>query len=362
MEQPKSKIALISHSLGKGGAERFAAGLSFLLTDLGHEIHHLIIEDAVDYDYAGSLYNLGEICSNDNAFQRKINKGILLKKYLEQHQIDVVIDNRSRNNFIREWFAQRIYGNRKRICLVHSFKLDEYFPSSPMLAKILYSDAEKIVCVSQAIEAEIHRKYKLRNTVTIYNSIDFSKLKAENKPNEFGNYVLYFGRLDEKVKNFSLMLEAFSLSKIYESGFKLLIMGDGPDSDFIKTEIAKWNLAQHIQLIPFQNNPYAVVGQAKFTLLTSRHEGFPMMLIESLALGVPVVSVDCQSGPKEIIQNGQNGLLVPNHDAHVLAQAIHKLATDSNLYDICKQNAATSVAHLSVENISRQWQQILTQP
>lgn len=290
---------------------------------------------------------------------RKINKGILLQKYLDKHQIDTVIDNRSRNNFLREWFAKRMYGNRKRICVVHSFKLDEYFPSSRMLARFLYADADKIVCVSQSIEAEIQRKFQLNNTITIYNAVDFSKLKAEEHLNDFGNYILYFGRLDEKVKNFSLMLEAFSISKIHEKGFKLLIMGDGPDTGFIKSEISKWNLQPHVQLFPFQNNPYGVAGQAKFTLLTSRHEGFPMMLIESLALGIPVVSVDCESGPKEIIQNEKNGLLVHNHDAHALAEAIRKLATDSNLYDICKQNAAASVAHLSVSNISEQWQQIL---
>jgi glycosyltransferase involved in cell wall biosynthesis len=84
-----------------------------------------------------------------------------------------------------------------------------------------------------------------------------------------------------------------------------------------------------------------------------------MSIIESLALGVPVVSVDCQSGPAELIRNEHNGLLVPNHNAAALAQAIGRFARDTNLYDICRNNAAASVAHLSVDNIAAQWQQIL---
>lgn len=360
MDNRKSKIAIISNSLGSGGAERFASVLGLMLERLGHEIHHVVIEDAVDYEYAGQLYNLGKACNNDGAFKRKINKGILLKRYLAAHQIDTVIDNRSRNIFIREVLARWIYARRKKIYIVHSFSLKEYFPASRFLARWLYKDANRLLCVSKAIETEIQKKYGLRNTATVYNPVHLPgthKAPAENQD----KYFLFFGRLDEKVKNFTLMLEAFSISHAYTKGLRLLIMGNGPDRDFIQKEIAKWNLQPHVTLVPFQNDPYGFVENAQFTILTSRHEGFPMAIIESLALGTPVISVDCQSGPAEIIQNGQNGLLVRNHDAHELAHAIATFAEEGNLYDICKQNAAASVAHLSVENISRQWQQILSE-
>jgi len=359
MQNPSHKIAIVSHTLGSGGAERFSAVLGQMLDGLGYEIHHITINEAVDYEFAGKLYNLGQICSGHNFIKRKFSKGILIKRYLDGNQIDTIIDNRSRNIFIREWFAKRIFGSRKRYGVVHSFHIADYFPKSRFLAQLLYADAQKIVCVSKAIEAEIQKQYALKNTVTIYNPVDFSKLLAQNENVGSGKYVLFSGRFDDQVKNFGLLIEGFALSKIHELGYRLLIMGTGPDSQVIQKYIKAYNLEPFAEIVPFQNNPFTFVKNARFTVLTSRYEGFPMSLIESLALGVPVVSVDCQSGPSEIIQDERNGLLVPNYDSGALAKAIARLAQDADLYDICKTNAAASVAHLAVEQIALQWQQIL---
>ena len=84
-----------------------------------------------------------------------------------------------------------------------------------------------------------------------------------------------------------------------------------------------------------------------------------MSIIESLALSTPVVAVNCNSGPAEVIQNEWNGLLVENYNPNALAKAMERLINDVDLYDICKANALKSVQHLSVENISKQWNQIL---
>ena len=85
-----------------------------------------------------------------------------------------------------------------------------------------------------------------------------------------------------------------------------------------------------------------------------------MSIVESLALGTPVISVDCNSGPREIIQNEFNGLLVENHNIKALAKAINRFADDDKLYDFCKSNVAESVKHLSLKNISEQWKNLLT--
>ncbi|MET0760419.1 MAG: glycosyltransferase [Flavobacterium sp.] len=359
MNASKTKIAIISYSLGGGGAERFGGLLSCILNDLGYEIHNIIITEKVDYDYCGILYNLGEICKNETFLTGKIKKGILLKRYLQNQKIDIIIDNRSRNVFLREWFTKWIYGKRKTFYVIHSYNLKNYLPDSVFLAKLLYKKAEKLICVSKAIEAKVKEKYNFKNTIAIYNPIDLTQIKTQNTIEVPEKFILFYGRLEEKVKNFSLMLEAFSISKIYEKGYKLLIMGNGPDADFIQKTIAKFNLDDAVKIIPFQNNPFGYVKKARFTVLTSHYEGFPMSIIESLAWGTPVVSVNCNSGPAEIIVNEQNGLLVENYNSNALANAMIRLAEDDNLYHICKENASKSVEYLSLENISKQWQQIL---
>lgn len=359
MIQNKNKVAIISTSLGSGGAERFASLLSFMLEKLNVEVHNIIINDVVDYEYGGKLMNLGIGASGSFSFFKKIKKGFLLNNYLKENEINLIIDSRPRNNLTREIITKWIYGARRKWFVVHSFKIDNYFPKPVFLSKFLYQKADKIICVSHAIEEVLKQKFDLKNTVTILNPYDFSKIEIEKEAPVLEQYIMYFGRFDEKVKNFSLMLEAFHLSKIYLQGYKLLLMGEGPDLGIIQENIKRLQLEDFVRIYPFNKNPFQYVQQAKFTILTSRHEGFPLSIVESLALGTPVISVDCDSGPNELIKDGFNGLLVENNNPRVLASAMKQLVDDTNLYDFCKKNAAKSVEHLSLETISKQWESIL---
>lgn len=357
-----NKIAIVSASLGVGGAERFAGLLSFMLHDLGYEVHHIIILDHVDYDFQGELVNLGKMFSNEFSVFRAIKKGKYIAKYLFEKNIEIVIDNRSRPTCIREVFTKWIYGNRKTYFMVHSSNLEIYFPKSSFAANYLYKNTTKLVCVSKDIESKIRKKWNFENTATIYNPIVLQKEIALKPANTPQNYILFFGRLEEEIKNFSLMLNAFQQSKVYETGTtKLLIVGDGSGKDFINAKIGQLKLTDFVELLPFQKNILPYIQHARCTVLTSRYEGFPMNLVESLASGTPVIAVDCETGPKEIVQNEFNGLLVPNYDEKSLSQAIVTMISDENLYQTCKNNAQKSVEHLSLTTIADHWQNLLSQ-
>jgi glycosyltransferase involved in cell wall biosynthesis len=353
-----NKIALVSASLGVGGAERFAGLLSFILHDLGYEVHHILILDSVDYDYKGTIVNLGKLFASEKGIFRGIKKGRFIARYLTENDIQIVIDNRSRPAFIREIFTKWIYGNRKTYFMIHSSNLGMYFSN---FSGYLYQNATKLICVSKDIESKIQTEFNFKNTVTIHNPIAFPESVAQKPEGIPENYILFFGRLEEKIKNFTLLLNAFQQSKVYDNGIKLLIIGDGLSKDFIKTKIKEFQLEDVVQVLPFQKNITPYIQHAKFSILTSRFEGFPMSLVESLAAGIPVVSVDCETGPREIIQNKFNGLLVPNHDEKVLAKAVSDMILDENLYQTCKNNAQKSVEKLSLTNIARQWKHVLAQ-
>ncbi|MDI1316513.1 glycosyltransferase [Flavobacterium sp.] len=356
-----NKIAIVSASLGVGGAERFAGLLSFMLFDLGYDVHNIIIQDYVDYDYKGTLINLGKLVQNEKEIFRAVKKGKYIANYLADNNIQIIIDNRSRPMFLREVLTKWIYGNRKVYFMVHSFNSEMYFPRFSLGVNYLYKKASKLVCVSKGIETTIYQKFNLTNTTTIYNPIILPESESK-RPDEIPEkYIIYFGRLEEEIKNFTLLLNGFSISKVYENGIKLLIVGNGKDKDFIQFKIKELQLENHVMLLPFQKNINPYVQFARCSVLTSRFEGFPMSIIESLAMGVPVISVDCETGPKEIIQNEFNGLLIPNHDANVLAEAIRTMFKDENLYQICKNNAQKSVEHLSLTTIAQQWNQLLAE-
>ncbi len=351
------KIAIISSSLGIGGAQRFASNLSFIIEDLGYEVHNIIINDSVEYDYKGKLLNLGLLCKNN--LIKKIKKAVLICQYLKNQDIDIVIDNRTRLHFLRDLVYKLVYGNRKCLYVVHSSKLLMYLPNSVFLAKILYSKNDKVICVSKEIEEKINFKYNFKNIVTIYNSIEINNLKLEKPLNLPEKFFLFFGRFDEKVKNLTLMIESFIKSKIYKNDYKLILMGDGIDKDFIKEKIKQLKCEDFIKVLPFEKNPIPFIQHSRATVLTSKFEGFPMSLLESLASGIPVIAVDCPTGPKEIVIDKFNGLLIENNNKFLLSEAFKKFTFDDELHQFCKSNSKKSIEHLSVAAISKEWKNVL---
>lgn len=356
MPEHSVKIAIVSHSLGAGGAERSAATLSRMLTHSGYEIHNIIINDGVDYPYEGKLLNLGHDEGSRGIF-RKIRKARKLSAYLKTNRVSIIIDNRARGGFWRELMFKFAYGSVRKIFVVHSHNLLNYFPKSSFAAKMLYQDAT-LVSVSEAIADKIKEVYGF-SSIVIQNPV--VPFPPDDSPTIEENYILFFGRLDDKVKNFKLMIEAFAKSGI-STDYKLLIAGNGPDKSKIEAYTREFNVESRVELLPFVSNPSNLIKNAKFCVLTSRFEGFPMSLIESLMCGTPVVSVDCQSGPSEIIRHRENGLLVPNNDVVELAESFKLFVSDAELYQICKSNSAPSVSHLSVENMLKKWKQILPSP
>lgn len=353
------KIAIVSASLGVGGAERFASLLGLMLHNLGYEVHHIIILDFVDYEYQGKLVNLGQMFADEKGVFRAIKKGKFIAQYLQENQIETIIDIRSRPVLLREIFTKWIYGNRKTYFMIHSSDIEMYLPKSVFWAKYLYQKATQLVFVSNEIEKKVNAKYGFNNTTTIYNPVIFTETVFDKPVNIPQSYFIFFGRLEDKIKNLTLLIEAYGMSKLQEKKVSLLLVGDGSDRDAILTKIKSKNLNDFVQVLPFQKDIVPYIQNARATVLTSYFEGFPMSLVESLAVGTPVISVDCETGPREIVKNKVNGLLVQNHNPKALAEAMNLMIEDKNLCQNCKNNAQKSVEHLSLTTIAHQWQNLL---
>ncbi|WP_299112314.1 glycosyltransferase [uncultured Winogradskyella sp.] len=354
------KICIVVKSLGGGGAERSAGLLSIMLSDLGHEVHVVTVLNDIKYPYAGTLLNLGTIKDQNSKLSAGLKRFRTLFKYIRSNDFDYLIDNRTRVNRMKEFLVSKIlYKPNKTIYCMRSFNLYNYMPTNAFMARMWYGNANKVVGVSEAISEKLQNKYHFNNVITIQNPIDISFEKSLSDTIIEGDYILFFGRLIDAVKNVSLLIEAYEKSNLHQENVKLVIMGDGKDKVDFEKKVAMKSCADSIQFLDFNPNPSNLITNAKYTVLTSHYEGFPRMILESLSLGTPIISVNCMSGPSEIIQNGKNGLLVDNYNVVALTEAMNTLYFDEELYQRCKENSKSSVVKFSQNNIAKQWQNIL---
>jgi|TARA_B110000459_G_C16608937_1_gene495088 glycosyltransferase involved in cell wall biosynthesis len=361
LSKTTKKLCIVVSSLADGGAEKSSAVLSTLLYNLGYEVHVISVLNTIDYAYKGTLFNLGVLKDKDDSFFGKLKRFLVFFNYLRLHKFDFIIDSRSRPSVIKQFIINKVlYANEKVIFIIHSFFLNEYIPTNKHLAKYLYNNTYKFVTVSNAIKKTLVKRYYFQDVNVIYNAFveDLTTSTSEHLlPSE--KFMLFFGRVVDDVKNLSLLIESYKLSGLADKKVKLVILGDGKDKTKLEQKVRNFNLSEQILFLPYIKNPYPVVSKAMCVVLTSKYEGLPTMLIESLSLGTPVISVNCESGPAEIIQNGFNGLLVENYKPDLFAEAMNRFVNNKELYTFCERNAMQSVQKFSMENISRDWKKIL---
>lgn len=129
------------------------------------------------------------------------------------------------------------------------------------------------------------------------------------------------GRLAEQ-KGFDLLLSAYAMALRSSALPDLVIAGDGPDRDALVLQAAQLGIAERVHFTGFLANPYPLLRAAQLFVLSSRHEGLPTVLIEALALGTPVLATDCETGPRELLDDGRLGQLVAVSDVAALADGL----------------------------------------
>jgi glycosyltransferase involved in cell wall biosynthesis len=326
-----TRIAIYLHDLGGGGAQRVMVILANALAERG------ILVDLLVSSYAGPFVNqVSKMVRVVNLNSARVAASLPgLVRYLRRERPNALLSSLDHANVVA-LVAQVLAGSPGRMVVGVHNTVSQSRPKTlrdrllPILTRITYPLADCIVAVSQGVADDVVRfiGVESKKVRVIYNPVVTPTLKAyvgESLDHPWfacgePPVVLGVGRLTEQ-KDFQTLIHAFAKLRSKRMA-RLMILGDGELRPDLEGVVRMLGLSRDVALPGFVANPFAYMGRSAVFVLSSRYEGLPTVLIEAMACSTPVVATDCPSGPREILEGGKWGRLVPVGDPASLSHAI----------------------------------------
>lgn len=332
-----ARIAIYLHCLFNGGIEQIMLNLTRNFVARGIKVDLVL-------NFPGALFLWDfppEVRIVDLQAPKILTRVPKLVRYLQQERPTVLMSANHYANEVAIW-AKHFSGTATRVVVSEHTHLSQEADSSspftfrhwsPVTAKLFYPWADGIVAVSQGVAEDLaartglpaERIQVINNPIETDRVIEKAKEPADHpwfNPLEMP-VILGVGRL-EKQKNFPNLINAFVKVKQTRAA-RLLILGEGSERSRLEALIRELGLENDVAMPGFVKNPFAYMARSAVFVLPSSWEGRPVVLGEVMALGTPIVSTNCPSGPYEILDGGKYGELVPVDDSEALAQAILKV-------------------------------------
>lgn len=362
------RVGILVHKCSGGGAERVAGELSRLLDEAGCQVFFCtFFREEDEYSFAGERIHFSE--EKRGSLFTVLARLKWVGQTKRDRGLDVMISFLPQANVINLLTGART---------IVSFRNDP--ASLPSVYKILFGlilhRAEKIVAVSRGVEEAVKREYPAVHgkTTTIYSPARFKSI--EKRPIRQMRMILSVGRLEEQ-KAHHRTIAAFAALAKSRPGLILRIFGEGSLKSQLQAQAEATGFGDRIEILPFKKEIQQDYLQADLLVLASNHEGLSNVLVEALAMGLPIVATDCPYGSRELvapatpiaeratqIEEHEFGVLSPllaNEDQTIeaLTKAIKKVLDDQELQAKLTVQGPKRAADFSGEEIAKIWRRLI---
>ena len=363
----KQNIAFVLPSLRGGGAERVMLNIVRGLCEKGYSIDLVLVKS--EGIFRKNVPSRVRIIDLDS--KRASTSLFGLVKYLDTQKPSIVFPSLPHISVVT--LLARLFSRSRPIIvpIEHNTLSQSVLHADtlrgrllPHFMRITYTHADRIVAVSKGVGNDLIKSLTIDSSTVsvIYNPVitkdlitssfdttDHPWLNNSNYP-----VIIGAGRLTQ-AKGFDDLVNAFALLRSNRPA-RLILIGEGPEESNLKQLIESHGLEGDISMPGFVSNPYVYFRRSSIFVLSSLWEGLPTVLIEALACGTRIISTDCPSGPKEILENGQWGALVPVNDIFSLAEKM------SNLLDQPKpQTNSSAWKKFTIGNSTKEYETLINE-
>ncbi|WP_404363723.1 glycosyltransferase family 4 protein [Marinobacter sp.] len=369
MAQSKKILFLVSSMQG-GGAERVAALLCNYWVEAGHQVVLMPtfsgrgeclypLDERVRLEYLAD-----RVGSKSKARWNGVRRLLALRLVMWEFQPDAVVSFLTHVNVAALIAASGlsfpvVVSERTNPAL---FQLSRFWTFG---RRLLYRRASSVVVQTSLVGEWVTANCPGARIEVIPNPVVFPlpagepRLSPETLVGEDRSLLLAVGRLGPE-KGFDRLLDAFQRVAREYPAWDLAILGEGPERAALEKQITDLGLAGRVHLPGRAGNLGDWYDRADVYVLSSHFEGFPNTLVEAMAHGVAAVSMDCATGPADIITPGRDGLLVPPETgAAGLAKALSSLMADPELRESMAAEAVDVREHFAIERVARQWNDVM---
>ncbi len=371
------KVIFIIPTLGGGGAERVFLHILknldrskftpcvVLFEKKGELLHELPVEIKLTI-----LKEHDETCRMYGTVFIKL--ALRFSRFIKKERPDVIVSFMWYTNFIT-LIAEMINRISSKVIVSERYGFAVSFEGRMaellrrLIIRFFYPRADTIIVNSTAMGQQLKDTFhvKVDKIATIYNPVDISTIRSLSEEEVDHPWfdqplpiIMSIGRVTRQ-KGFDQLIKAVKTLHDDGAACRLVILGKGPEEGNLKKLYFDLGMSDKVLFLGFQQNPYKYLARATIFVLSSFYEGFPNVLLEAIALGIPSVATQCPTGPDEIITSGENGLLVPPGDYHALAEAIKRLLQDECLRKKFALAGRKRAQDFAVEDIVRQYEKAI---